>query len=188
MNSVGKHPGPAVRSGFVLAAVCAAVLACGTACRSGGPPPPDDLGLSPAQLDTARATIAVGQARHEPAEVIRANLADTAAESGFRNYANPRVPESMRLPHDAVGASYDSVGTHQLRAGVWAQRAGGINHLMDPAWQAGWFYDHAAQVPGYRSLSAAQLAAAVAKSPTVASDRATDLADRLYRKYGGEQR
>jgi hypothetical protein len=58
-------------------------------------------------------------------------------ESGWKNYANSKVPESMSIPHDAVGTDYDSVGLFQQRCPMW----GPAHVLMNPALSAGLFYD-----------------------------------------------
>lgn len=65
-------------------------------------------------------------------------LATALVESNLTMYANDTVPESMGIPHDAVGRDYDSVGLFQQRCPMW----GPANVLMDPAASAGLFYDH----------------------------------------------
>jgi hypothetical protein len=47
------------------------------------------------------------------------------AESHLAVLANTSVPESLALPHEGVGANYDSVGLFQQRAS-WAR------------WPSGW--------------------------------------------------
>ena len=50
-------------------------------------------------------------------------------ESGLRVYANSNVPESMSLPHDAVGSDHASVGIFQQQVPGWGTAA----DCMDPA-------------------------------------------------------
>lgn len=74
-------------------------------------------------------------------------------ESNLKNYANSNVPESLNIPHDAVGSDHDSVGLFQQRCPMW----GPAEVLMDPAASANLFYDHLVQLdydnpdnsPGY---------------------------------------
>lgn len=69
---------------------------------------------------------------------IKIALATALVESGMKMYANPADPASMKMPHDAVGYDYDSVGLFQQRAnGAWGTTA----DRMDPAKSAGMFYD-----------------------------------------------
>ena len=57
-------------------------------------------------------------------------------ESALKMYANQAVPESMNLPHDAVGSDHDSVGLFQQRPS-WGPTA----DLMNAYKSAGLFYD-----------------------------------------------
>ncbi|AWB84773.1 phage tail tape measure protein [Corynebacterium liangguodongii] len=69
---------------------------------------------------------------------VQIALATALVESGLKMYANPQDPESMQLPHDAVGYDHDSVGLFQQRNnGAWGTTA----DRMDPARSAGMFYD-----------------------------------------------
>lgn len=96
----------------------------------------ESLPLNGNALKYAQAIIAEGQKRGLPADQIAAALATVAVESRFRMYANPAVPESMSIPHDAVESDHDSVGLFQQR-NSWGSAA----DRMDPTKSAGLFYD-----------------------------------------------
>jgi hypothetical protein len=134
-------------------------------------------GLTDAQLRLARDGVAIGKQRHEPENTILAELAAQATESGFRNLANPSVPESLNYPHDGLGEDYDSVGPHQMRAGIWGSV--GMAELMRPAYQIGWFYGQADKHAGSVS-SPAELAQDVEQSAPDVYARSLDLARQIY--------
>lgn len=56
-------------------------------------------------------------------------------ESMLKMYANSGNPESLKLPHEAVGNNYDSVGMFQQRPGAW----GNTKQLMDPVFSTRMF-------------------------------------------------
>lgn len=101
----------------------------------------------------ALAIIAEGRRRNITERGIQIALATALVESNMRMYANSSVPESLNLPHDAVGSDHDSLGLFQQRCPMW----GPANVLMDPTQSAGLFYDHLARLdyndttetPGY---------------------------------------
>ncbi|MEV6276654.1 C40 family peptidase [Nocardia sp. NPDC051832] len=135
-------------------------------------------GYTENQLGIARTAIDVGRQRGINERGITAALLAAAAESDFRNYANSGVPESLRYPHDAVGADYDSVGPWQLRASIWGSV--GMAQLMTPAYQANWFYDQLTAIPGWAQVPAPELAQAVERSAVPAAygrhtERVTEL-------------
>ena len=88
----------------------------------------------------ARAVLAEGQRRAITPRGIQIAFSVVFVESGWKVYANARVPESLSIPHDAVGSDYDSVGLFQQRCPMW----GPANVLMDPTKSAGLFYDRLA--------------------------------------------
>lgn len=135
-------------------------------------------GLGEAQLRIARDMVAIGKQRGAAESVILAELMAGSTESGYRNFANMNVPESLAFPHDAVGSDHDSVGPHQMRVSVWGRV--GIAKLMDPVYQINWFYDHAAAVPGYQRMDPAALAQAVEISAPNAYSGSAPLARQLY--------
>jgi N-acetyl-anhydromuramyl-L-alanine amidase AmpD len=93
--------------------------------------------------DYARAVIAEGQRRKITPRGIEIALATCLVESNLTMYANAKVPESMSIPHDAVGSDGMSVGLfqQQVRKGAtgqwwWADAA----TCMNPTASAGLFY------------------------------------------------
>jgi peptidoglycan hydrolase-like protein with peptidoglycan-binding domain len=78
-----------------------------------------DVGLDKTQFGHAQAIIAAVKARslHERAAQIAIEVALT--ESGLRVYANRNVPESLKLPHEAVGQDHLSVGIFQQQTPMW---------------------------------------------------------------------
>jgi hypothetical protein len=91
----------------------------------------------PTSDDYARATIRAGRDLGISVRGIKIGLATNIVEVGYplKMYANSKVPESLKLPHDAVGSDGLSVGTfqQQIRRGTngawwWADAA----TCMDP--------------------------------------------------------
>lgn len=95
-----------------------------------------DLGLSTAQLNNAQTVVAVGKADGFGDVDIATAVMVALTESGLQNYANQNVPESLNIPHDAVGSDHNSVGIFQQQVGIW----GTAQELMDPATAAQKFY------------------------------------------------
>lgn len=106
--------------------------------------------------------------------------ATALVESEMKMYANSNVPESLNLPHDAVGSDNDSVGLFQQRPS-W----GPITSLMDSYKSAGLFYDALKGVPGWESMDPGAAAQAVQRSayPGKYSGRMGE-ADELVKKAG----
>lgn len=75
-------------------------------------------------------------------------IATALQESGLRVYANPKVPASMKVPHQAVGYDHDSVGLFQQRVPMWGSAA----ECMNPYTSAQKFYRRLLAVPGWRRL------------------------------------
>ncbi len=106
------------------------------------PAPPKAPALSAADR-YATAIIAEGQRRGITERGIAIALSTALVESGLKMYANKKVPESMSLPHDAVGSDAYSVGLFQQQVvkganGWWW---GDAATCMDPAKSAGLFYE-----------------------------------------------
>lgn len=106
------------------------------------PAPPKAPALTKAD-GYATAIIAEGKRRGITARGIVIALSTALVESNLRMYANAKVPESMHLPHDAVGSDAYSVGLFQQQVvkganGWWW---GDAATCMDPALSAGLFYD-----------------------------------------------
>ena len=79
------------------------------------------LGLDANQITYAQGIIAACKARKLPDDQGQ-RIADIAletalTESGLRMYANANNPESLQLPHDAVGNDHGSVGLFQQQVG-----------------------------------------------------------------------
>jgi len=171
---------------ILLAVILVAIIGSdsGTSCAAlpdgiGGPTGQSLAGMSESQLRLARDGVAIGKQRHESGDAIVAELAAQATESGFRNLANSTVPESLNYLHDGVGADHDSVGPHQMRAGVWGSV--GMAELMRPQYQINWFYDQADKVGvDGGALNPANLAQAVEQSGPNAYAHSLDLARQLY--------
>ena len=85
----------------------------------------------------AQAIIDEGQRRGISARGIQIALATALVESDLVMYANYSVPDSLNIPHQAVGSDYDSVGLFQQRCPMWGPAA----VLMDPTKSAGLFYN-----------------------------------------------
>jgi hypothetical protein len=103
----------------------------------GGAPPPSPPPPMSKQDQYALAVMAEGRRRGITARGIQIAFATVFVESNWKMYANSKVPESLKLPHDAVGSDHDSVGLFQQRTPMW----GPPSVLMDPAKSAGLFYD-----------------------------------------------
>ena len=92
--------------------------------------------------------IAEGRRRGITPRGIQIALATALVESNLTIYANERVPESMSIPHDAVGSDAFSVGIFQQQVrdtgnGWWW---GDAATCMDPTLSAGLFYDRLAKL------------------------------------------
>lgn len=133
---------------------------------------------TPAKLGTDGTNATVLRIAYEVAQLRTANDPDGprlrlalfeagVAESGFRNLANTKVPESTALPNDGVGNDHDSVGFVQQRpsaSGGDGKPWGSVRQLMDPAYAAGRFLDVAERVAPHVGGSAGALAQAVQSS------------------------
>jgi hypothetical protein len=93
--------------------------------------------------------IAEGKRRGITQRGIVICIATGLVESNLTVYANAKVPESMALPHDAVGSDGMSVGPlqQQVRKGSNGQWWwGDTATCMDPTKSAGLFYDRLARI------------------------------------------
>ncbi|SUA40700.1 Peptidoglycan endopeptidase RipA precursor [Nocardia africana] len=116
-------------------------------------------GYSPQQLQIAQVAVAVGEQHGAAPNVIVAALMAAMQESSLRNLSNDAVEGSSGYAHDGVGGDHDSVGPWQMRASVWG--GAGIDQLMNPAYQANWFYNQADKVDGAASMDPGELAQTV---------------------------
>lgn len=106
------------------------------------PAPPKAPALTKAD-SYALAIIGEGKRRGITERGIVIALSTALVESNLRMYANAKVPESMSLPHDAVGSDAYSVGLFQQQVvrganGWWW---GDARTCMEPALSAGLFYE-----------------------------------------------
>lgn len=79
---------------------------------------------------------AAAKKRNLPLDAGIIAVGTALVESELKMYANSSVPESLKLPHDAVGSDHDSVGLFQQR-----QSWGPTADLMNAFKSAGLFYD-----------------------------------------------
>lgn len=123
------------------------------------PGDPALAGFNSQQTRIAQIAVAVGEQRGAPPMVIVAALMAALQESSLRNLSNNAVEGSGNYAHDAVGGDHDSVGPWQMRASVWG--AAGTDKLMNPVYQANWFYGQAEKVASAASMDPGKLAQAV---------------------------
>ncbi|MEU1686100.1 M23 family metallopeptidase [Micromonospora sp. NPDC005707] len=97
------------------------------------------------QLRNAAVIIKVGQDLKVPARGWVIALATAMQESGLRNLANSKVPASLALPHEGVGADHDSLGLFQQRPG-W----GSVEQRMTPSYTARKFYEKMVKVRNWQ--------------------------------------
>lgn len=86
-------------------------------------------------------------------------VACAMGESGLRNLSNPNYAESMSiLPNDGPGFDHDSVGLFQQRNfAEW----GTLSERMNPRQSARMFFQHLANVSGWRNMDPGQAIYAV---------------------------
>ena len=82
----------------------------GVVCASPGVPGSAVAGFGGRQLVNAGLVVAVGKEMQLPQRAWVVATAAAMAESHLAVLANTSVPESLALPHEGVGANYDSVG------------------------------------------------------------------------------
>jgi hypothetical protein len=110
---------------------------------AGGP-----YAITPTQAQNAAIITAVGQQKGLPDHAATVALATSFQETQLQN-----------LPYGDL----DSVGLFQQRP---SQGWGTTAQIMDPAYAAGAFFDHLAQVPGWESLPVTEAAQLVQHSAT----------------------
>lgn len=116
--------------------------------------------FSPTQLGYAKTIVSAGNSAGVSQSDIKTALMVALAESDLQNYANSKVPESLKINHDNVGSDGYSVGLFQQQVGIWGQAP----ELMDPANSAKLFYDALKNVPGRVTMTNAQAAQTVQRS------------------------
>lgn len=100
------------------------------------------MSYSEKQLGYARAIVAEGQRQGVTTRGLIIGLSTALVESNLTVYANEKVPESMKLPHDDVGDDSRSVGIFQQQVvmgnGWWW---GDAATCMDPTLSARLFFN-----------------------------------------------
>lgn len=114
-------------------------------------------GFGPEQISNAGLIVAAGVEMKVPPKGIAIAVAVSMQEAMLKNYANSTVPESLSIPHQAVGSDHDSVGLFQQRAAGW----GDVATRMDPKASARLFFDRLLKVAGWDSMPVTQAAQAV---------------------------
>jgi hypothetical protein len=101
----------------------------------------------------AQQVIAAAKNMKLPRQGALIGLITALVESGLRNYANVNIPESMQIPHDAVGSDHYSVGIMQQQSGPFGTYWGTVMQCMDPMYAASRFFTELLQkVPNYMSI------------------------------------
>lgn len=117
-------------------------------------------GLNASQSKYARAIIAQAKKDKVGAHGCQAGIATAMVESTLVMYANKKVPESMKLPHDRVGSDHDSVGLFQQRASIYKN----VKCSMDADCSAGQFFDEMKRVKGWKNIAVGTLCQKVQRS------------------------
>lgn len=134
------------------------------------------------QLAHARVIAETVHARGLPERVLAICLETGMTESALLVYANGNNPESLRLPHDAVGWDHASVGIFQQQVPMWGTTA----DCMDPAKSCGKFLNRLVQhdwqaMSNWQAAQAVQVSAFADGSNYRANDaRARALAAQLW--------
>jgi hypothetical protein len=80
-------------------------------------------------------------------------LMTALVESNLKNYANANIPESLALPHDAVGSDHYSAGLFQQQTGPFGNYWGSVAQVMNPAYASERFYKELLQkVPNFQTV------------------------------------
>lgn len=117
-------------------------------------------GLDQAQTNNAYIVIDVARQMGLPERAMVVAIATALQETQLHNLANPKVPASMKLPHEGTGTNFDSVGIFQQRVSIW----GTPEQLMDPAFASAKFYNKLVKVDGWQKMSVTGAAQAVQRS------------------------
>ncbi|WP_433050295.1 hypothetical protein [Dactylosporangium sp. CS-033363] len=117
-------------------------------------------GLTQAQTNNAYIVVEVAKQMNLPERAMVVAIATALQETYLKNLANPKVPASLKLPHEGTGTNYDSVGIFQQRVSIW----GTPEQLMDPAFASAKFYTKLQKVSGWEKMSVTGAAQAVQRS------------------------
>lgn len=141
-------------------AAAAAVPVQTVACQ-GGVPVGEIHGWKGVQLVNASEIVAAGQEMGAPEQAIVTAVATGMQEASLLDLANPRVPESLALPHDGRGDDHDSIGVMQQRPSMgW----GAPSALMDTRQATRIFLERLLALPGWESMPLTQAAQTVQRS------------------------
>lgn len=119
------------------------------------------VSLTAAQVDQARTIVVQSKTLGLGQQAAGVAIMVAQQESGLRNLANERVPESLLFPHEGLGRDADSVNAFQQRP---SQGWGSVAQLMEPVYAARAFLTRLAAVPGWESMQAWQAGQAVQAS------------------------
>src|SRR4051812_5279844 len=67
-------------------------------------------GMTQEQTNNAFIVVEVARQMNLPERAMVVAIATALQETYLKNLANPKVPASMKLPHEGTGTNYDSVG------------------------------------------------------------------------------
>ncbi|GAA0537653.1 hypothetical protein GCM10010172_18800 [Paractinoplanes ferrugineus] len=124
-------------------------------------PPRPVSGLNQTQMNNAAVIVRVAQDRGLPRQAMLVAMMTGLQESGLRNLANPKVPDSLDRPHEGSGDNFDSLGVFQQRP---SQGWGSVPQLMNPRYAADAFYERLLKVSDWESRTPGDAAQAVQRS------------------------
>ncbi|GAB4054734.1 M23 family metallopeptidase [Catellatospora paridis] len=153
--------GPASSGGSTASVSPAISVSPSSASPSASPAASLPEGFDDKQVANAAAIVGEGMRRQVPARGWVIAVATAMQESSLYNRANPRVPESLHVPHEGTGSDHDSLGLFQQRP---SQGWGTPAQLMLPTYAAGRFYDALARVGGWQTMALTEAAQKVQKS------------------------
>ena len=125
------------------------------------PRPKPVKGLNQSQMDNAAAIVEAGRTMKLPRRAHVIAVATALQETGLRNLANPRVPQSSNHPHQGSESNFDSIGLFQQRP---SQGWGTVAELMEPGDASRLFYNRLLKVNGWEQMSVTGAAQAVQRS------------------------
>jgi hypothetical protein len=119
------------------------------------------VNLSATQLGYVNTIVSVGNSLGMTHDDITTAITVALDESEIQVLANPKVPESLKIPHDGLGTDGSSVGIFQQQV---TEGWGTAAECMDVTHSATSFYNALKAVPGRQSMPISIKAQAVQKS------------------------
>jgi hypothetical protein len=119
------------------------------------------VNLSANQLGYVNTIVAVGNSLGMTLDDITTAITVALDESSIQVLANPKVPESLKIPHDGLGTDGSSVGIFQQQV---TEGWGTAAECMDVTHSATSFYNALKTVPGRQTMPISLKAQAVQKS------------------------